>query len=63
MIDHEKEHYCPVYGTVIDPEMCYENWMCLIGLIKVEALLELREIKDIEGARSKCRACPYSDMS
>lgn len=63
MIDHEKEHYCPAYDAIIDPEMCYESWMCLSGLIKVEALPELRAIADIDIAKTKCRECPYSDMS
>lgn len=61
-IDHEKEHECPAYGKVIDPELCYESVMCLLGAIKVESLPELREIPDIEVAKEKCKACPYSNM-
>ena len=63
VIDHDKEHECPVYGKVINPDLCYDSAICLMGLVKVEALAELRPIKDIENARKICRECPYCDMS
>ena len=63
VIDHDKEHECPVYGKVIDPDLCYDSAICLMGCVKVGALAELGPIKDIENARKICRECPYSDMN
>ena len=61
-IDHESEHMCPVYGKVIDPDLCYDSDMCLLGFFKVESTREPNEVPDIEEARMLCRACDYSNM-
>lgn len=47
-IEHEKNHYCPVFDQVIDPDLCYDSAMCLLGFFKIESLRELREIADTE---------------
>lgn len=62
IIDHEKEHECPIYNKIIDPDLCYDIAMCMNGMFKVESVSELAEVKDIEAARTKCNGCPYSDM-
>ncbi len=60
-IDYEADHYCPAYEKVICADLCYDSMMCLTGLFKVSSTKELSEIEDIETAREKCRACPYSE--
>lgn len=62
-LDYEADHFCPAYGKVIDAVLCYDSLMCLNRYIKVSATPELSEIKDIEAARKRCEACPYSDLS
>ncbi len=62
-IKHDQEHFCPIYDRVIDPDLCYDSVMCLLGFFKIESTQELLEIGDIEDARLKCRKCPYSDMT
>ena len=61
-IDYDKEHMCPVYNRIIDPDLCYDSLMCLKGFFKVESTKELGEIKDIEKARIACKSCEYSKL-
>ena len=62
-IDYNKEHHCPVYNKTIDPDLCYDSVLCLCGVVKAESMKEIRELDDIEEARKKCKACPYSDLN
>lgn len=62
-IDHNEPHYCPVYDREIGVELCYESLCCLARYFKVSSVEELHRIRDIEKARSICKACPYSDLS
>lgn len=61
-IDYNADHYCPAYGRVIDPDLCYESLMCLSGMFKISSLEELDEIADIEKARIDCKNCQYSEL-
>ncbi len=63
MLDYEKDHYCPVYGRVIDPDLCYDSLCCLNRMFKISSTKELLEIKNIEMARKTCSECEYSDLS
>ena len=63
MLDYEADHFCPVYGKIIDADLCYDSLSCLSGEFKISSTKELAEIADIETARAVCRACPYSDLS
>lgn len=58
-----KEHNCPAYNKVIDPDLCYESMMVLCVAIKPQALPEIKEIVNLEQARKKCLKCPYSDQT
>lgn len=60
-IDYEEDHYCPAYNKTICSDLCYDSMMCLTGFFKVSSTKELAEIKDIDSARIKCRACKYSE--
>lgn len=60
-IDYEADHYCPAYKKIICADLCYDSMMCLTGFFKVSSTKELSEIEDIEEARKRCRACPYSE--
>lgn len=62
-LDYNADRRCPVYNKVIDCDLCYESVMALSKMIKVSAIPELLEIKDIENARVICNNCPYSDLS
>ena len=62
IVDYEKEHYCPVYDKVINPDLCYDSLMCLGKFFKVSSLKELSEIEDIEKARKICEQCVYSKL-
>lgn len=63
MLDYENPHFCPAYGKVIDIDLCYDSLCCLTGQFKISSTKELSEIEDIEEARKKCRACPWSDLN
>ena len=63
LLDYDADHYCPVYKKEIDCDLCYESLMALNRSFKVESVPELRQISDIEEARSNCEACIYSDLS
>lgn len=62
-LDYNADRECPVYGRTIDCDLCYESLMALTRSIKIEAVPELNEVKDIEKARKVCVECPYSDLS
>jgi len=54
---------CPVYGKVIDGELCYETAMCMQGLFKISSVAETVDIEmPIDLARKTCRDCKYADM-
>ncbi len=61
-IDYDSPHMCPVYGEIIDPDLCYDSLMCLGRMFKVESLLELARVQDIEKARKQCEECAYSKL-
>lgn len=61
-LDYESDHHCPVYGKVINIDLCYESLMALSHAVKVSSVSELAEVKDIEGARKICAKCPYSEL-
>ena len=50
-LNYDKDHHCPVYDRVIDPDLCYESIMCLSRMFKTSSLSELIELKDIDKAR------------
>lgn len=56
MLDYEADHFCPVYGKIIDADLCYDSLSCLSGEFKISSTKELAEIADIETARAVCRA-------
>ncbi len=60
-IDYEADRYCPVYRKVICADLCYDSMMCLTGVFRISSTKELSEIEDIEVARKRCCACPYSE--
>jgi hypothetical protein len=54
---------CPIYGKVIDGELCYETAMCMQGLFKLSSVSEAKNIvMDSETARRVCSSCEYADM-
>lgn len=60
--EYTADRYCPVFQRVIDCDWCYESVLGLSRAIKVEAVRELDEVEDIEGARVICAECKYSDL-
>lgn len=61
-LDYVNPHYCPVYGRVIDIDLCYDSLCCLDHSFKISSTKELSEIEDIEKAREICAKCPYSEL-
>ena len=61
-LNYDKDHMCPVYGRIIDPDLCYESLMCLNRAFKTSSVHELSEVGDIEAARKICRECEYSKL-
>ncbi len=61
-LDYEADRFCPAYGKVIDADLCYDSLMCLNHTFKISSTKELTQIKDIEAARKRCEACPYSKL-
>ena len=61
-LNYRADHYCPVYGKVITPDLCYDTLVCLNGSIKIETNDELSRVVDIETAKKRCRNCPYSKL-
>ncbi len=54
---------CPIYGKVIDGELCYETALCMKGCFKTSSVQEIDSIEiPIETAREICKECEYSDM-
>lgn len=54
---------CPIYGKVIDGELCYETAMCMQGFFKLSSVPESKDITlDEKEARKICVNCPYGDM-
>ena len=54
---------CPIYGKVIDGELCYETALCMQGLFKLSSVPEAKDIKmGAEDAKKTCTNCPYADM-
>lgn len=54
---------CPIYGKVIDGELCYETALCMQGQFKLSSVPEAAEIiYDADTARKMCVGCPYGDM-
>lgn len=62
-LDYHNPHYCPVYGRVIEIDLCYDSLNCLNGSFKISSTKELLEVNDIEKAKRLCEECPYSDLS
>lgn len=60
--EYTADRYCPVFRRVIDCEWCYESVLGLSKAVKVRAVPELNEIKDIEHARVVCNKCKYNDL-
>ena len=55
---------CPIYGKVIDGDLCYETTLCMQGYFKLSSVPEIKDIiLDSETARSICCSCPYADVS
>lgn len=55
---------CPIYGKIIDGELCYETAMCMQGLFVLSSVPESKDIVlPEEEARKACVACPYADMT
>lgn len=61
-LDYEAVHYCPVFGKVIDADLCYESLMCLNHSFKISSTKELAVVKNIDEARKICAGCPYSEL-
>lgn len=54
---------CPIYGKVIDGELCYETALCMQGLFKLSSVPESKDIILPEDeARKICVACEYGNM-
>lgn len=62
MLDYSADHFCPAYGKVISPDLCYDSLCCLTGQFHISSTKELAEIENIEAARKACKKCPYSDL-
>ena len=60
--NNENMHKCPVYGKVIDEDLCYETIMCMRKMFKTSSLKELDDVEDIEKARQQCQECAYSKL-
>lgn len=57
------DRQCPIYGKVIDGELCYETALCMQGQFKLSSVPESTEIIcDINTAREMCVDCPHGDM-
>lgn len=61
-LDYESDHCCPVYGKVIDADLCYDSMMCLNKSFKISSTKELSVIEDIEKARKVCGECKYAGL-
>jgi hypothetical protein len=35
---------CPIYGKIIDGELCYETAMCMKGLFRLASVVENKDI-------------------
>lgn len=54
---------CPIYGKIIDGELCYETALCMQGQFKLTSVPEAKEIKlHFDIAKNICNNCPYADM-
>lgn len=62
-LNNAEPHYCPVYGHVIDVDLCYDSLMALNQSFKISSVHELSGIDDIDNARQLCKKCLYSDLS
>ncbi|MEF9941822.1 MAG: hypothetical protein RSA90_02345 [Lachnospiraceae bacterium] len=60
-LEYDADHYCPAYNKIISADLCYDSMMCLTGFFKESSTKELSELEEIEEARRKCNACPYSE--
>lgn len=62
-ISYLDDPFCPVFGEEISDGLCIEVSAALTGGgPSIGAIPELTKVWDIEAARKKCRACPYSQM-
>lgn len=58
-----EDRECPIYGKVIDGELCYETAMCMQGFFKISSVPESKDITiNLDEARKICVGCPHGDM-
>ena len=62
MLDHDVDHYCPVYERIVCPDLCYDSLMCLNGTFQISSTEELSAVPDIAKARERCANCQYSEL-
>ena len=59
----QDDRECPIYGKIIDGELCYETALCMQGLFRPSSISEAKDIvMPTDAARKTCRACKYADM-
>ncbi len=55
------DRHCPVYGKIIDGELCYETAMCLKGIFKISSVPETKNIKmSLDIATKLCQKCKHT---
>lgn len=47
-LDYESDIHCPVFGRVIDSDLCYESLMALSRAVKVSSVPELVEYRTLK---------------
>ncbi|MGN0114610.1 MAG: hypothetical protein ACI396_04745 [Acutalibacteraceae bacterium] len=57
------DRMCPIYGKIIDGELCYETALCMQRQFKISSVPETKEmVFQEEKAREICTNCMYSKM-
>ena len=56
-----EDRYCPIAGTEIGSEVCYEVVMCLTSGFNPASVPEV-DFKNDDKTRAICDKCPYSDL-
>ena len=60
--EYTADRFCPVFNRVVDCDWCYESVLGLSRAMKVSAVRELDEVKDIDKARKICESCKFSNL-
>ena len=61
-LDYNADHFCPIYGRIIDSDLCYGTIGVLNRWMPPDDIPELIHVIHLDPLQAKCNECLYSDL-